>query len=205
MKDFCDWLGVNEKVAKLVVWIFIGMCMLIIFNTALESFGLPFYKISLENLSKLTMGKYGDYLLSCSVTLLNFYTMIFLVFRLKDFKKIFPYSILYLVLNIVSINLFSNDALNNISMQIFIPLYVIVFSFLYSKCNWKYFIYGLFTYIVNVFMQFICYLYKLRFVDFTNISQFNRFLTSIDFLLIMFVIILIKEIIIKNKEKRKEV
>ena len=36
MKDFCKWLGVSEKFAKIVIWLFIIMTMLIIFNIAFE-------------------------------------------------------------------------------------------------------------------------------------------------------------------------
>lgn len=52
MKEFCKWLGVSEKFAKVVVWLFIIMSMLIIFNSAFESIGLPYYKLTVENLSK---------------------------------------------------------------------------------------------------------------------------------------------------------
>lgn len=53
MKDFIKWLGVNEKIAKLVVWIFVIMIGLIIFNFFFESLGLSYYKITYENLSKI--------------------------------------------------------------------------------------------------------------------------------------------------------
>lgn len=53
MKEFCKWLGVSEKFAKVVVWIFIAMVLLIITNSMLESVGLPYYKLTIENLSKI--------------------------------------------------------------------------------------------------------------------------------------------------------
>ena len=46
MKDFVKWLGVNEKVAKAIVWLLIIMVTLIIFNMGLESLGFPYYKIT---------------------------------------------------------------------------------------------------------------------------------------------------------------
>ncbi len=105
MKDFCKWLGVSEKFAKIVIWLFIIMTFLIITNIMLESIGFPYYKITIENLSKIDYPKILEYLISWILALLNFYTVIFLVFPIKDFKKIFKYSILYLVLNILVFNL----------------------------------------------------------------------------------------------------
>ena len=101
MKDFCKWLGVSEKFAKIVIWLFIIMTMLIIFNIAFESMGLPYYKITIENLSKIDYPKILEYLISWILALLNFYTTVFLIFPLKEFKGVFKYSILYLVLNIL--------------------------------------------------------------------------------------------------------
>lgn len=88
MKDFCKWLGVNEKFAKVIVWIFIIMSMLIVFNSAFESMGMPYYKLTVENLSKIDYPKVFDYGISWIVALLNFYAMVFLIFPIKDFKKI---------------------------------------------------------------------------------------------------------------------
>ena len=130
MKEFCKWLGVSEKFAKVVVWIFILMSMLIVFNVAFESIGLPYYKLTVENLSKINYPKVFESLLTWLLTLLNFYTMIFLIFPIKDFGKIFKYSILYLILNILVFNLFGNGIL-----QIFIVLFIIIFSYLYSNKN----------------------------------------------------------------------
>ena len=176
--------------------------MLIIFNTSLESFWLPYYKITADNLVKIDYGEVVNYISACLLSLLNFYTMIFLIFRINKFKKIFPYSILYLILNIVSVNLFSDNNINNIVGQIFIPVFVIIFSYLFSNKNWKYILYGFLSYAINYAIQYVCYLYKLRFVDFESISYFNRLITSFDFLILMLVIILIKEIIIKRKEAK---
>lgn len=53
-----------------------------------------------------------------------------------------------------------------------------------------------------MFAQYICYLYKARFIDFANLDALNRFLTSLDYVLLMIIIILVKDIIIKNKNKK---
>ena len=197
MKDFCKWLGVSEKFAKVIVWIFIIMSMLIIFNSAFESMGLPYYKLTVENLSKIDYPKLFEYLLAWVATLLNFYSVIFLVFPIKDFGKMFKYSILYLILNIIVFNLFGNGAL-----QIFIILFIIIFSYLYSNKNKKYILYGGLGYVVSVFVQYICYLYKIRFIDYTTVNGLNKLLVYSDYLLFMFIIILVKEIVIKNKNKK---
>lgn len=198
MKDFCKWLGVSEKFAKIVIWLFIIMTMLIIFNIAFESMGLPYYKLTIENLSKIDYPKILEYLMAWILTLLNFYTMVFLVFPIKDFKKIFKYSILYLVLNILVFNLFGNGVL-----QIFIPIFIIIFSYLYSNKNKKYILYSIIGYVASILVQFVCYLYKVRFIDFININGLNKLLTSLDYLIFMFIIILVKEVVIKDKKKLK--
>lgn len=198
MKDFCKWLGVNEKFAKVIVWIFIIMSMLIVFNSAFESMGMPYYKLTVENLSKIDYPKVFDYGISWIVALLNFYAMVFLIFPIKDFKKIFKYSILYLILNIIVLNLFGNGAL-----QIFIALFIVIFSYLYSNKNKKYILYGILSCIILTIIQYVCYLYKARFIDFVNISGLNKLLVYSDYVLFMFIIILVKEIIIKNKKNKK--
>lgn len=197
MKEFCKWLGVSEKFAKVVVWIFILMSMLIIFNSAFESIGLPYYKLTIENLSKIDYPKVLEYIFAWLVTLLDFYIVIFLVFPIKDFDKIFKYSILYLILNIIVFNLFGNGVL-----QIFIALFMIMFGYLYSNKNKKYILYIIVGYIFSLIIQYVCYLYKARFIDFANINGLNKLLTSFDYFIFMFIIILVKEIIIKNKNKK---
>ena len=60
MKEFFKWLGVNEKVAKVAIWLFVIMVCLIVFNTALDSLGLPYYKITVDNLQKINTYKVLD-------------------------------------------------------------------------------------------------------------------------------------------------
>ena len=88
MKEFCKWLGVSDKTAKVVVWIFILMSFLIVTNVMLESVGLPFYKLTVENLSKINYPKLLDYGISWIIVLLDFYGVMFLIFPIKDFGKI---------------------------------------------------------------------------------------------------------------------
>ena len=195
MKDFCKWLGVSDKVAKLVVWLFIGMGMLIVFNTALESFGLPYYKLTVDNLSKLDTNIIFDYLLNWMLIILNFYTAVLLVFRVEKAKKIFPYAIMYLILNILIKNLFGS-----FGVQTFIFSFIIIFCYVYSGKKWKYLIYGLASMAINTFIQYLTYLYKIRFIDYPEVGSLNRFLISIDFFIIMFIIIFIKELILRKKK-----
>lgn len=197
MKEFCKWLGVSEKFAKLVICLFVVMAFLIVTNSMLESVGLPYYKLTIENLSKIDYPKVFEYIFDWIITLLDFYTVIFLIFPIKDFENIFKYSILYLILNIIVFNLFGNGVL-----QIFILSFMIMFGYLYSNKNKKYILYGIIGYILSLMVQYICYLYKIRFIDFTTINTLNKMLVSLDYVLLMFIIILVKEIIIKNKKKK---
>ena len=196
MKEFCKWLGVSEKFAKVVVWIFIIMSMLIVFNVAFESMGLPYYKLTVENLSKVNVNEIIEFIFSCVIVLLNFYTVVFLVFPVKDFNKIFKYSLLYLVLDIIL-----TETTNPMFVNIFILCFVLIFSYLYSNKNKKYILYGLIGYGINAFVQFVCYLYKVRFIDFANIDGLNKLLTSFDYFIFMFIIIFVKEIVIKSKKE----
>lgn len=198
MKDFCKWLGVSDKIARLIIWLFIGMCFLIVTNVMLESVGLPYYKITVENLSKIDTNVFLEYLFNWTIILLNFYSMLFLVFRIKEFKKIFPYSILYLILNVFVYSIFGN-----VILQILIPIFISLLCYFYSNKNWKYVFYGFGSYVFGVIVQYICYLYKLRFIDYMKLNQLNQFLTSIDFFVIIFIIIIIKEIILKKREENK--
>ena len=83
MKDFCKWLGVNEKIAKVVVWVFIFMISLIIINTALESIGLPFYKLTVANLSKVNCCEFITMLIEAASAHLIGYQLRYLCFLSK--------------------------------------------------------------------------------------------------------------------------
>lgn len=53
MKKFTKWLGINDKLAKVITWILIAMLMLIIINAALKSVGFPEYQITYYNIKNL--------------------------------------------------------------------------------------------------------------------------------------------------------
>lgn len=196
MKEFLKWLGVNEKVAKVAIWLFIITVCMIVINTALDSMGLPYYKITVDNLQRINTYKVFEYTASYVIVLLNFYTIVFMVFRVKEFKKIFPYSILYLILNVmvyVSFGYLAN--------QIFMILYVIVFCYLFSGKRPKYIIYTICSYVVNAVVQYVWYLYKARHIDFSSINNATQIMLGVDFFIIMLIVILAKEIyLIKRRE-----
>ena len=197
MKDFCKWLGVNEKIAKIVVWLFIFMAMLIIFNTALESLGFPYYKITIENLDRLNYSKVLEYLSNWIMIFLNFYSMIFLIFRTSQFKMVFKYSLIYFIVNILIFNLFGDVAL-----QVFIIVFILILSYFLSKKNIKYILYGIGSIAINFVVQYICYTYKIKFIDYSTTSFLNRLMISLDYFIIMFIIIVVKEIILKKRGEK---
>ena len=197
MKEFLKWLGVNEKIAKVAVWILIFMVSLIIINACLESVGLPYYKLTIENLSKVNTTKAIEYSSAWLVTILNFYTSVLLVFRANEFEKLIKYAVIYLVLNILVNELFGYGYL-----QIFIIIYILAFCFFHSKKNWKYIIYGLISIIINSVVQYVLgYLYKMKYMDYNVLTQTTRMLLSLDYFIVMGIIILVKEIYLKRRDK----
>ena len=194
MKDFIKWLGVNEKIAKVVVWLLIIMIFLIVTNTMLESFGIPYYKITYENIKQLKSSKTLDYLMSWLTIILSFYSVVLLVFRTKEAKNIFKYAILFLILNII----FSWHT-PYVVTQIFIVIYILLFCYLYSIKKWKYVLYGLAAYIASILIQGIWYLSKARYLEYGDLSDTTRLILSLDYFIIMGVIILVKEIYLKKK------
>ncbi len=197
MKEFLKWLGVNEKIAKIAVWLLIFMVSLIILNVFLESVGFPYYKITAENLSKIDCGEVVEFLIGCLVNVLNFYTTVFLVLRVKEFKKTIKYALLYLILNAIIVNVFDYGY-----MQIFIFVYILAFLYLYSNKNWKYILYGLGSIAFNTGIQYVFYLYKVRYIDFSTIGALNTLITSLDYFIVMLFIIIIKEIYLNKKLKK---
>ena len=197
MKDFVKWLGVNEKVAKVVVWILIIMITLIIFNTAMESLGFPYYAITYDNLIKIKTSKLLDIIVSCIVVILNFYSIVLLVFRVKESKKIFKYALLYMILNWIIKEIFGL-----VAVEIFIPIYCAIFSYIYSKKNKKYILYGILALIINTVVQGIWYLAKAKFIDYPTQTDPTKIILSLDFFIIMGIIILVKEIYLKKRGEK---
>ncbi len=197
MKDFVKWLGVNEKVAKVVVWLFIIMVMLIIFNTAMESLGFPYYAITYDNLVKINSGELVDYIAAYIITILNFYVMALLVFSIKDAKEILKYAIVFVLLDAVFAYV-----IPNIVMQIFMILYMIGFCYLYSKRKKKYIVYGLLTSIITAIIQYVWYISKVQFIDYSKLTDVTKTILSLDYFIIMAIIILVKEVYIKKRGEK---
>ena len=199
MKDFIKWLGVNEKIAKVAVWLLIIMVFLIVTNTMLESIGFPYYKITYDNLININVSKVSNILSSCIVSILNFYSIVLLVFRMKESKNILKYAILYmLIMWLISI------IFNYAICQIFIIGYIIIFCYLYSSKKWKYALYSLIAIIINILLQWISYTYKAQLINFANVSDITRAILSIDYFIIMGIIILVKEIYIKKRGENND-
>ena len=198
MKKFIKWLGVNEKVAKIAVWLLIIMVSLIIINTALASLGFPNYQLTYNNLVNINVSKILNIIFSWIISFLNFYSIISLVFKVNKSKDMFKYAILYLVLAIMIQGL-----TNYVISQIFILGYILIFCFKYSDNNWKYIIYGIGALLVNTIAQYICYIYKIRLIDFSSINQATKTILSLDYFIIIGIIILVKEIYLKKRGEKQ--
>lgn len=197
MKDFIKWLGVNEKIAKVAVWMLIFMVFLILTNTMLESMGFPHYAITYDNLIKVKTNLVLETIVSALVAGLNFYTIILLVFRAKEAKNIFKYCVLYCILNFLV-----NEIFGYTTLQILIVVFCTTFCYFYSKKNWKYIFYGIGSIIANIIIQGIWYITKIQFIDYTQINRLTKTLLSFDFFIIMAVIILVKEIYLKKRGEK---
>ena len=199
MKDFIKWLGVNEKVAKIAVWLLIIMVFLIVLNTALASLGFPNYQITYDNLIKVNKNNFLEIMLSCILCILNFYAIVLLVFRIKEAKPIFKYALIYLLLNwIVS------SVVNQGILEIFIFIYCIVFCYLYSNNNLKYILYGIIAIIIDTIIQGIWYMFKAQFIDYSLLNKASQTLLSLDYFIIIGIIILVKEIYLKKRGEKNE-
>mgnify|MGYP004497781707 CR=1 FL=1 len=194
MREFLKWLGVNEKVAKVAIWLFIIMVCMIVINTALDSLGLPYYKITVDNLVKIDVNWVTNGIISLFLTLINIYTILFLIFPIKDFKKIFPYSVLYLALNII-LTIYGNYLVT----QLFIILFVIIFSYFYSGKKSKYVLYAIISIVINAIIQYIWFTYKAKAISINEISNATKTVLTLDFFIIMLIIILAKEIYLKKR------
>lgn len=197
MKEFIKWLGINDKVAKVAVWLLIIMVFLIITNMMLESIGFPYYKITYENMKRINVNKVIEYAVSSLIAILNFYSIVLLTFRVKESKKIFKYALLYLVLNLVLSFIFSKAI-----MQVLIFIYIVGFCYIFSGKNKKYLLYGTLSYVATVFIQGIWYLSKARFIDYSSLNYTTRSILSLDYFIIMGIIILVKEIYLKKRSEK---
>lgn len=197
MKDFVKWLGVNEKIAKVVVWLLIIMVMLILTNAMLDSLGFSHYQITYNNLKQIDGNRIIKDTFSMIVCLLNFYCIVLIVFRINQSKAIIKYAIIYTVLNWII-----TQTVNYAVVQVFIILYILVFCYLYSQKKWKYVLYGIIAIFINMVVEGIAYLYKAHMIDFSKINEITRALLSIDYFIIMGIIILVKEIYLKKRSEK---
>jgi hypothetical protein len=194
MKDFIKWLGVDEKIAKVAVWALIIMVLLIIFNTFLDSIGVPYYKLSVDNLSKINTNMIIEYVCAYIMSFLNFMSVVLLVFRVKETKKILKYAILYLAINAIIAETF-----NYTIAEVLITLLVIIFCYFYSGRKWKYALYAIGSFIINAIIQYVMYIYKIQFVDYNAVNSLGKLVLSIDYYLILALIIAVKEIYLKRR------
>lgn len=197
MKDFIKWLGVNEKIAKVAVWLLIIMVFLIVFNLSMESMGFSNYQINYSNIKEINSNLFLEYLINWTMIFLNFYAITLLIFPIKEFKKIAKYAVIYLIINIMLSNVF-----NIVVVQIFIILYVIIFSYLFSKKNKKYILYSIISIIFTAFIETIWYISKIKMIDYTELNELTKSLLSLDYFIIIGIIILVKEIYIKKRGEK---
>ena len=198
MKDFFEWLGVNEKVAKVVIWIFVIMVMIISTNMLFESIGLPYYKITYDNLVTGTYSRLWSVLLNILVCFLNFYSIMLLVFRIKEWKGLIKYAIPYVILNFII-----SSILGYAFTQVFILVYLLIACYLYSRRNWKYTLYCVIALVIDTLIQGLDYMYKVRFIDFSAVDGITRFILSTDYFIIIGIMIVVKEIYLKKRRDEK--
>ncbi len=198
MKEFFKWLGVNDKVAKVAIWVLIIMGFLIMTNAMLESIGAPYYRVTIENLSKINYSKVLDIVISWITSLISFLAITLLVFRISDFKKILINGIAYVVILTIFVQLFDTNQFWFVG-QLFMAIYMCCFCYLKSNKNWKYILYCLGSLAFNILLQYISYTYKLQFIDYSLTNTIERLVLSLDYYIIVFLIIIGKEIYIKKR------
>lgn len=198
MKDFIKWLGVNEKIAKVAVWLLIIMVTLIIVNTALASLGFPNYQITYDNLKVINTNEFMQGLINWIVIFLNFYATMLLIFRVKESKKLLKHGVIYLIINIAITEIFNKGI-----VQIFILIYFIAFAYFYSHKNRKYILYSVISLFINTIIQGCAYLYKVQLINFSELNTITKSLLSLDYFIIMAIIIIVKEIYLKKRSDRK--
>lgn len=197
MKDFIKWLGVNEKVAKLAVWLLIFMITLIIINACLESIGMPYYKVTIENLSKIKINSLINYLCVIAVSVLNYVLTIFIVIRTKEIKKLLPYVLVYTIIPIIVTKYLGYGV-----TQVFIFVYTMYTIIKFSEKPTKGIYKGLIAIVINTIVQYICYYtFKLKYIEVTKLEGLNYLLTSLDSFLILLIIIIVKELYLYKRER----
>ena len=197
MKDFINWLRNNDKIGKVVIWLFIITIGLIIINTALTSLGLPHYVISTNNVNHIKFNKVIEEIVSCIISILNFYSIILLVFSVKKYKKIGKYALLYLI-SITIVNYITNYAIT----QIYIICYILLFCYLFSGKQKKYIAYGMVAVFINAVVQYIYSIFKFKLIDASSLSDTEKIIIGFDYFIIMAIIILVKEFYLKKRGEK---
>lgn len=200
MKDFIKWLGVNEKIAKVVVWMFIIMVFLILINTLLRSVGLPHYAITYENLVKIKSTESIETIVSFIICFLNYFAVTLLVFRVNKIKKLIPYSIIYVIINWIIANFFGY-----IATQIYVFLFFAIFCYCFSNKKPKYIIYSILALILDASIQGVWYSVKLKFIDYNTLNVLTKSILTLDYFIIIGIIILVKEIYLKKRGEKGNV
>ena len=197
MKDFLKWLGINERIAKIVIWIFLFMISIITLNAFLNSFGIHNFEFTYDNVSNINIHIVIEYLISWIMCVISFYSLVLPIFRAKEFKNTLNYAMIFLLGNIVINSLFGY-----VISQIFIVLYFIIFCYLFSGKSKKYILYAIISMIINLIVQYVCYLIKIIPRDFYELNQFTKIMSGLDYFVIIVVIIIIKEIILSKRGEK---
>lgn len=199
MKEFLKWLGGNENIEKVVVWILIITIGLIILNTTLMSLGLPHYQIVSENLVEISKSHITDMLMRIIVCFVNFYTIVLVIFNVKQTREILKYAITYVILNE-----FIYEMFGYVPTQIFILVYILAFFYYYSNRKNKYIIYAVISFFINTIIQGITYAYKASIINYENLSYITQTLLFSDYFIIMGIIIMVKEMYLKKRGVKDE-
>ena len=86
--------------------------------------------------------------------------------------------------------------------QIYIPIFLFIFCYILSNKNKKYILYSLLSLLINTIVQYVCYfIFKGKYTNWNIIGGFDYILASLDYFIVMFLIILSKEIYLKYKKK----
>ena len=194
MKEFCKWLGVNEKIAKLVILIFIIMIFLVATNAMLESIGVPHYQITVDNVMKVNYNMIADGFASFVVAVLGFYAIVLLVFKLDKLKLISKWLPVYLIVNYVLYSI-GNGAI----LDIFIIIYLCFLGYACSNKNIKYIFYIIYSLVFNALVQYIWFSFKVKQLDFSSLAYATKFFLGIDYFIIMLIIIFIKNYIERKR------
>lgn len=199
MKDFINWLRNNDKIGKVVIWLFIITIGLIIVNTALTSLGLPHYQLNTTKVFDINSNKILDYTFTSIMCILNFYSITLLVFRISESKKLFKHAVVYLIINWII-----SEILPFILVQVFIIVYIVIFCYYYSNKKIKYMGYSFAAYIIVTLIQGVWYFINGQFIDYEALNKLTKCLLSLDYFITVSLMILVKEFYLKKRGENDE-